>query len=1213
MNTVYTVSPYHRFRLDLKNGVKPMSLTAGKLLEYLDTSKTNASIPFVQLANALESISEDKTRTHHISIVQSLLSSCFDVASTVDKHSDTNISLETYLLLCMLLPNEDSETVYGLKCTRLVRLFSRVLKALGRSDASAQLEQWINDPIPEFIDINNVKHVICAPEVVIAKLMSVNSNNSKAIPLTLQDVGSACQQLTEAYLFQSDDITGIENTQIQIMKRLSQHFQFKEWYVFVKIVLKKMSMGIGPITILKSIPHIDAPSIYKKQHDLAKLAELSVQHKQDPKLMWKSQSVQIVCGIPFTPMTCENLKSPYLFKWIFSSEELLEKLISPKDGRLIISSVNGNWYIPLSHNAKQKTFVSIYEDHILKNKSRKQHVLLLRELRRQKMLNVESCYGFVIHYTFSRDNDKTIIMLIRLVSDPIAQGIKLYDDTVLDILDEEISPAEKSLSKQENIERLVNNIAKHSGSEDGGNSKEATTVSFKIKSAFELVMKRKSNKNMKASINTVKRALSLNTRVPLLRRSQQKTVKSKNDSENKTDEISNANKVIVQLKYDGDRIQAHIDNGFPQKITLFTKNGKNVSELYSDIVEDLKKCTSLSVYTPCILDGELIVVGENDEPLPWTSEKWRYNTNSEKTCTIDKLNEVGMKPDAILTIVQDTFMGMKADDENYTVSTINNEDSNTLDLTFASVANISKWHGIGPSFKKHVRCRPIENKSAKLRYVVFDILMHQGKEVCEQGYFRRLNILRSYYAPILLHTSKHSEIISRTEFIDDTRQLISLLSEVITKKEEGLILKDPNSEYCFGKTKRIQKLKVSGPDVNSMIIGAGFSLSSNPHRWGLLTCIQVNPTGQTYVNYCRTEVLEGMEVWKTLEHVLSLKSKFKVSDIKRLVYTNTNSFVENKYYKLEINVAGNTTKNKHDELSIKFVGKDTHTSIYNCVIYIQRHVLSDIQWLCNPLECMLGLSIRGDLRPLHNRFYMLQKDILYPRHPVGRIELSDFQKSNCDDIASVQEKMNTMIDAHDTIEEHFINTVKRLRPMYPSTDRQLQLLRRILIGYKNSYKDDQKDNNWPQMMPSTSFSLGEFSSLIEEFHNKVLFQERVDSFQKDRLKFQKHAFRPLTSEERNVLVKLGNKSIWDMLSRDKSLRTNIETHENSIENSKTMTDIHRLMKRMDQLKDIKSPVIQTSSNTNYPLNTHEDEHLIYPDVITSSDSDDDDPVKYQFH
>ena len=68
------------------------------------------------------------------------------------------------------------------------------------------------------------------------------------------------------------------------------------------------------------------------------------------------------------------------------------------------------------------------------------------------------------------------------------------------------------------------------------------------------------------------------------------------------------------------------------------------------------------------------------------------------------------------------------------------------------------------------------------------------------------------------------------------------------------MIKNPNACYYFGASKHAAKLKLLGPDINCVVLGAGHSLSKNPRRFGLLVSIRGGPG--TIVSYARVEVVQ---------------------------------------------------------------------------------------------------------------------------------------------------------------------------------------------------------------------------------------------------------------------------------------------------------------------------------------------------------------------
>ena len=126
------------------------------------------------------------------------------------------------------------------------------------------------------------------------------------------------------------------------------------------------------------------------------------------------------------------------------------------------------------------------------------------------------------------------------------------------------------------------------------------------------------------------------------------------EEEEEADEVDNdETMLIVQEKLDGDRIQAHLSGmGDEFVVQLFTKWGKNVSALYSDVCDDMRRMKAVwEKHVPCVLDGELIVVNKEDEKaLPWSSTKWRYN-NSMSSNDLVPLSELMKEVDNITVIV----------------------------------------------------------------------------------------------------------------------------------------------------------------------------------------------------------------------------------------------------------------------------------------------------------------------------------------------------------------------------------------------------------------------------------------------------------------------------------------------------------------------------------------------------------------------------------
>lgn len=68
-----------------------------------------------------------------------------------------------------------------------------------------------------------------------------------------------------------------------------------------------------------------------------------------------------------------------------------------------------------------------------------------------------------------------------------------------------------------------------------------------------------------------------------------------------------AKEYFVENKYDGERIQAHIDKTL-NKVKLFSRNAIDYTHIYEEIAEMLKDHVQVD---SCILDGEVVVLEKN--------------------------------------------------------------------------------------------------------------------------------------------------------------------------------------------------------------------------------------------------------------------------------------------------------------------------------------------------------------------------------------------------------------------------------------------------------------------------------------------------------------------------------------------------------------------------------------------------------------------------
>lgn len=1240
-------SAYHSHHASMK------SFLGNSLLNDLDskhmmTRETSSSMPFKSFCDIVYPLG-----TKHFSkdctsdLIGELLADCMDRPSA---------KMEIYLLLKFLIPKYDHLSVYGFKTTRLIKLLSVVLNKQGRTDDAASLANWLKSP-PSQESLLKSEGVVSLPELKIATVMSGKMVKNTTYNLTLQDIGIFCKKLTEGYICVSHD--ELDSFQVEAWLEIAPYLGFEEWICLVRIVLKKIPMGIGISTFLNEIPYIQAHEFFKRQFNLEKLALNVFLHCQDPASMWKKQMPHLVCGTPFIPMTCHSLKSPYLFQWMFSSEENTEgKFIAPKDGRLLIASTNNGWYIPMSHNAKQKTFVSILEKNAKQNRSRHEHIKLLLEMKRRKLLKCECCYGLVIHYTFSMKQN-TVKFLIRNVSDASIQNIQLFNHEEIDMDMEksknQCTNADYDFKKQKNIENVINQIPERVESAQASEPAiKENSANFVIESVFENVKKKEPMQYSKRASTPIKTKLN----PPLLATKKKTKQKIKLEDVqiqgipkkgNEFDPLSTSTgdleenlksqgsgaepkneklKAIVQLKYDGDRIQIHVErnapvqldeynkrnivkftdsdevvevrssalqkNGemFKTKVQLFTKWGKNVTELYSSIQHALESNKELSMYAPCVFDAELILVHENNEPLPWYSEKWRYNSNSVPSESMSNILGVAQKVmgDSIIVFNHENPLDTgNGEAEEMGISTLNNEADNeegTETLLFGTAQGLKKWSGVGTNDLFFLRGREVKDSTVHIQCVIFDILMHEEREVHPLCYKDRLQILEGVYKQRVFKERGTAfqpiRIIADSVLVNKVHELQTILKHVVEKRWEGLVIKDPRSSYVFGKTSVIQKLKINGPDVNTVVIGCGFSFSKNPRQWGFLTGISTG--NNTFASYCRVEYLEGESPWKTFLKVLNLKSTIQTSGILKRVVHNMNGTKINR------------KKNSQAQSSIMLSDEGFSIELEHCIVYVQgyksdngaqyfkvewnyhsdinkkmdyvlfvsKQHLIDIQWLSNPMECMFQLSVRGDLDPLLQNHCTLSSkekkkthvELFVPRNPVGRIEWKDIHHSDCDNSASITLKYDSHRSWDLLLQKNLVQNITKLRKISHHSDHHLQLARKIMLGYetyiqgkKNTIESQQE---WPQVPPRVHFSVQDYDQLIKNVNNTL---------------HQSIAQLPLlTKEEKLILLKIPPSKQTADKQQEEPKEITTSSEEGCFERELKKTQMQMLTKRLHALQ-----------------------------------------------
>ena len=588
--------------------------------------------------------------------------------------------------------------------------------------------------------------------------------------------------------------------------------------------------------------------------------------------------------------------------------------------------------------------------------------------------------------------------------------------------------------------------------------------------------------------------------------------------------------VIAQVKLDGDRMQAHVLLLRPRgaeaagvEVRLFTRNGYDVGELYSDVRDELARvCAAVA---PCILDGELLVVdAHSGAPLPWDNAKWRYNNGAfgaEEGADAEEGAEEGA----------DAEEGEKEEGEGllalaYSEATANargweDADDGENAVRVVPLSTAARWRGQGRPARR-IRAPG----GARLRLVVFDALMLRGEDLAAQpceARLARLEALRAAFAG-----ARHVDVIAPARRVATAAALVALMRDAVRDRQEGLVLKDPAAPYAFERSARMQKVKLAGPDINAGVVGLGFTLSGDPRRWGLATCI-LRGDAQEGEYYCRTESVEGDAPHRAFEIAYALHSRVPLPAA-FLQRATTTGGAPRREEAINIVVSLAPFYEVHffhaaaeggAAAAVKIEWVPLHAAMRGGVVRIPRSVLAsgDLQWLCCPWECPFALSLHGDLRALEGSV---------PRHPVARVEWVRMQASPAwDTRESAARKFEAAQTLATCVEQHVLRRIYRMRALPPSRKR-LEEIGRTLRGWVSSSsvsvvaggaeENDEGGERWPQLPPGGFVTIHGLSTEIEGARAKVL-PDADDAWTRS-------VFRRLSPEERQAMADLPARSQW---------------------------------------------------------------------------------------
>ena len=951
-------------------------------------------------------------------------------------------------LLRLLVPQKDTQAVYGMSCKGILTNWAKVSTASSKSI----LTQFLDRPVyARRCDIDDIhlgdndgtdgpilsksdptaSDFVCYPErTVSAALSAMHEVKTRQPCLTILDAVGICERITNAYHNQATltqeagvDLKFNIDVVTQEMKELVKEYITPSEARFLTVVLlRRVTQGVRPSFVFASM-HNDASKFLERNNDYAALAEWSYKMSQSlpaaPVAMGHARLstgslVQLTPGMPFVPMACKVADSPYVMNWLFTRTPASvlgegRKLPPLQNSRLLILSKD-RWYIPLGGSGDKLRTMCEIKDHpsnpannIRKSDKEmyKLQIPILLEIQAQGLLNVDACIGLLISYEMTADRIRydelskaqMHIKTVTLVP-PNITGIEMPTTSAEDI------PADLStlISDQTHPEIAIN--------ADGQKKKP-----------------KKSKKDDTAPVETIAKPPP---------------------------------RIIVQEKYDGDRMQVHVDE--QGDVKMFTRNGKKVDHIYTDVRTQLETAfrkQSPHIPKTCVLDGELIVVQADGKPAPWISAKWRYDSGNPlaKRQKLAEIDHQDSTKGRIVTLI-------------FPPDVASPEDDPECDITVMPAATAKTAFGEADNDRWDAR---VMDHEYSLQFIIFDVLYYAGRPVHDKPCSERLSILNS------MEVLKHNQIgvpafkvVSPQNTVSTCDELVKLLQESIRERKEGLVLKHPDAAYQCKRTADMQKVKIKGPDINCVVIGAGFRFTGNPRNICLIAGI-CDDSRQYVICYCRVEHLQGDHPSQVIEYVMGCPSIVATADIKkaqRAAGGDTTVTLKAGPYSLRVSKPNADIEHlvmQWDPVSSMVDDAMGSEPLSSHTVHFWQGLPDDMQFMIVPSDCHFGLSIFGDLRPL-TVGENVDKTLLcpvaaVPRFPVGRIEFDLYSPyaDYIDTPATTKAKFAEAEAVDDCIRLAVGREVNRLRRAPVDFKRLLTALR-ILYGRAHPEKAWQEGN-----------------------------------------------------------------------------------------------------------------------------------------------------------
>jgi hypothetical protein len=223
----------------------------------------------------------------------------------------------------------------------------------------------------------------------------------------------------------------------------------------------------------------------------------------------------------------------------------------------------------------------------------------------------------------------------------------------------------------------------------------------------------------------------------------------------------------------------------------------------------------------------------------------------------------------------------------------------------------------------------------------------------------------------------------------------------------------------------VQKLKVTGPEVNTLVVGAGFNLSGDTRQWGVLTALK---DGESYV---RVQSFDGDFPARILDTVYHAKSRVLVADV-----------LSGSEDAVKVTIS--------EVITVEWPEAERYEG-FTLTVH-SRDQLRDIQWLVNPRELPFGMSVRGDLRPLQSA-----DGVPRLRFPVGRVEFLTDGQSKPDTVEEARTKFQDAAKVDGCMLGFKRRYIQKLRSC-PSVDKMRNLVRLARGDAKQGTTEQEKES-----------------------------------------------------------------------------------------------------------------------------------------------------------